>query len=159
MSYIKPLLLATIALCFYACSSPNTASNLSQSGSSKEALIKALNTFNEAFQKGDIKILESMITENYVHTNGNAKSINKRTWLNYLRKREQEINSGELEVLNYQMLEMEIVLHGNVAIVTGKVAVTNKRGEEIQENAYRITNIWVNENGTWKRAGFHDGKI
>ena len=159
MSYIKLFFLAIIALCFYACSNSNSASKLSKSESSKIALIEALNTFNEAFRKGDVKILESMITQNYVHTNGNAKSIGKETWLNYLQKREQEIDSGKLEVLNYQMVEQEIILHGDMAIVTGKVEVSNKREEAIQENAYRITNIWVNENGTWKRAGFHDGKI
>jgi len=159
MKFINPILTLLFVACFCACSSPNSSSSISQSEDIKEELITVLNTINEAFQKGDVQTLGNMITEDYVHTNGNAPSIDKETWLNYLQKRTQEIKSGELEVLNYNMAEMEIVFHGKVAIVTGKVEVTNKRGEEIRENAYRITNIWVKENNSWKRAGFHDGKI
>ncbi|MFY0602680.1 MAG: nuclear transport factor 2 family protein [Flavobacteriaceae bacterium] len=125
----------------------------------KDQLIKTMNEFNKAFKDGNVIILESMITENYTHTNGNSKSIGKKEWINYLRKREKEIKSGNLEVIEYKMNEMEIELFENIAIVTGKIIVSNKEKGEIKKSEYRITNIWVDENGNWKRAGFHDGKI
>lgn len=125
----------------------------------KEELLKTIQEFNKAFQNGNVNVLGSMITENYLHTNGSSKSITKKDWLNYLRKREKEIESGTLEVISYEMDEVKIEFYDNAAIVTGRVRVSNKRNEEVQKNEYRITNIWVNKSGNWKRAGFHDGKI
>ena len=58
-----------------------------------------------------------------------------------------------------EVLRLEIEYYKKMAIVTGKVVVSNKDKGEIKNNEYRITNLWVNANGSWKRAGFHDGKI
>ncbi|MDO5981844.1 nuclear transport factor 2 family protein [Flavivirga spongiicola] len=125
----------------------------------EQQLLESIDKFNKAFQEGNVKVLESMITENYLHTNGNSKSIRKKDWINYLSKREKEIQSGNLEVIEYKLSETEIELYGNTAMVTGKVTVSNKKSSDIKNNEYRITNIWVYESGAWKRAGFHDGKI
>ena len=114
---------------------------------------------NTAFQTGDVATLEAMITASYQHTNGSSKAIGKEAWLNYLRKRKKAIDSGELEVLGYEMSELGIEFYGATAIVTAKVSVKNKTEDGTVNNAYRVTNIWINESGVWKRAGFHDGKI
>ncbi len=125
----------------------------------KDALMEAINRFNTAFREGNVAALESMITQNYSHTNGSSKSIRKKDWLNYLRKREKDIISGVLRILKYEMNEIDITFHHTSAIVTGKVFVSSKRQNKITENVYRVTHIWVYESGFWKRAGFHDGKI
>ena len=57
------------------------------------------------------------------------------------------------------MDQTTIQFYESTAIVTARIIVTSYKLEEQQENEYRITNIWVKENGDWKRAGFHDGKI
>ncbi|MDT0606014.1 nuclear transport factor 2 family protein [Croceitalea rosinachiae] len=147
-------ILLTIALAF-------NLSNCSdkEPETTKEKLLQAIDMFNKAFQDGDNAVLESMVTENYVHTNGNSKPIGKEDWFNYLNEREDDIKSGNLQVMEYELSERRIEFYGNVAIVTGKISVSNKKKEGIQKNEYRITNIWVNEKENWKRAGFHDGKI
>ena len=124
-----------------------------------EALRERIDQFNTAFKNGDVKVLESMITDNYLHTNSNSKAIRKKDWVAYLHKRKKELASGELEVNNYKMEETEIELFDDVAIVTGKISFSSKRAEEQKENVIRITNIWVKEEGLWKRAGFHDTRI
>ncbi|PRX57678.1 nuclear transport factor 2 family protein [Flagellimonas meridianipacifica] len=123
------------------------------------ALMTSIETFNKAFSEGDLKVLDSMTTANYLHTNGSSKVIGKKGWFNYLEKRSKRLQSGEIEVLNYKLDETKIEYFGNSAIVTGKVSVKVKDSLGSKENKYRITNLWVYENETWKRAGFHDGKI
>lgn len=130
-----------------------------ESDRAKKELLKAIDAFNTAFQTGDVETIASLVTNNYIHTNGNSKAIRKNDWFAYLNKRSQEIELGILEVLTYQMDEVEIELYDNTAIVTGKVSVSNNKEGKIINNEYRITNIWVQEAGQWKRAGFHDGKI
>lgn len=129
------------------------------SGNAPQELLETIAAFNEAFQQGNVVALDSLTTEQYWHTNGNSKAIGKKDWFAYLDKREKEITSGNLEVINYQMTEREIRVYGDMAIVTGKIEVTQKARGEIQKNAYRVTNIWIHLDGSWKRAGFHDGKI
>ncbi len=126
----------------------------------EKILLEKVNDFNQAFKECDIEALETLITENYLHTNGNSRVIRKDAWLEYLKKRKLEISSGNLVVNTYDMKEVEIELHNDMAIVTGKIIISSstKLGEH-NDHEYRITNIWVKEEGNWKRAGFHDGKI
>jgi ketosteroid isomerase-like protein len=145
------LLVLVMMFCWSGCTEHETRD--------KEGLLLAIEAFNKAFQESDLVTLDAMTTENYRHTNGNSKSFGKEDWFSYLEKRDARIQSGSLEVMGYQMDEMEVELYGNTAIVTGRIIVVQAEHGETQTNAYRITNIWINDDGNWKRAGFHDGKI
>ncbi len=151
------LMLFTLALNLTSCKGKNNSNG--ESEIDKKSLSNAINEFNKAFKEGNVATLELMITDNYTHTNGNSTAIGKTEWLSYLRKREDKIKSGNLEVIEYQMSEIKIEFHGNMAVVAGKISVVNKEKEDIQKSEYRVTNIWVNKNGKWKRVAFHDGKI
>ncbi len=124
-----------------------------------EALPQALDQFNEAFAEGDPEVLGMFITEDYVHTNGTSKAIGRAAWLGYLARRYDDLQAGRLEILSYEMDEVEIVDLGETAIVTGRVRVSSRTEAGVQNNTYRVTHLWVKDAGRWKRAGFHDGKI
>ncbi len=125
----------------------------------KNELILAIDTFNTAFADGKLSVLESMITDNYKHTNGTSKVIGKEQWLNYLKKRNQEIETGILTINSYDMDQLNIEFHNAAAIVTARVVAAATKNGEYSKSEYRVTNIWVYEEEAWKRAGFHDGKI
>ncbi len=157
--YTKSLHL-TFLLVFIVFQSCKTETGHKQNSSEEEKiLLKKVEDFNLAFKECDIEQLETLITENYLHTNGNSRSIKRNAWLGYLEKRKLEINNGNLVVNTYDMKEAEIELYDDMAIVTGKIVTSSTKSGEYQENEYRITNIWIKEEGNWKRAGFHDGKI
>nr|WP_298994462.1 nuclear transport factor 2 family protein [uncultured Allomuricauda sp.] len=148
---IHQSILVLISICHLGCEPKNSVD--------QDALMTSIEKFNKAFSEGDLNILDSMTTTNYLHTNSSSKVIGKKDWFNYLEKRSKRLQSGEIEVLDYKLDETKVEYHGNSAIVTGKVTVKVKDSLGSKENQYRITNLWVYENGTWKRAGFHDGKI
>ena len=125
----------------------------------KEKLMTRVVEFNMAFEAGEIEKLQTMITNNYVHTNGNSKSIHKEDWLAYLKQRKKQLSSGRLTVKNYEMHDTEIEMHKQTAIVTAKVSFTTITPNEQKESEFRVTNLWVKEEGIWKRAGFHDTRI
>lgn len=131
----------------------------SLSEADKQALLQRIDLFNQTFAEGDAKALASMITRTYTHTNGNSASIDGATWLDYLQKRQEQIESGEWVVHRYSLEEQEIVYHPACAILTGKVSVSQSRAGVKEDRSFRITNVWVQEDGLWKRAGFHDGRI
>ncbi|GMN08767.1 hypothetical protein MTsPCn9_07770 [Croceitalea sp. MTPC9] len=127
--------------------------------SQKDELLTSLELFNKTFKEGDAEKLSTMITDDYVHTNGSSKAIGKKGWLTYLKKREQDITSGNLEVIDYEMNDISVQYYCNSAIVTAKVKVKTKNDSGIKESQFRVTNLWVYESGNWLRAAFHDGKI
>ncbi|MEO0508197.1 MAG: nuclear transport factor 2 family protein [Bacteroidota bacterium] len=150
---MKPffIILVFIALGFFSCQNDEEPN--------KKALLLAIEKFNTAFAQGDLSTLDSMTTANYLHTNSSSKVIGKTDWFNYLNKRSASLESGEINVLRYELDQTKIEYHGPSAIVTGRVTVVVQDNLGTNENQYRITNLWVYEDGIWKRAGFHDGKI
>jgi len=153
MKLLKQLLIYTMFISFFSCSTKKDAP------ANQESLIEAINTFNNAFAKGDLKTLTVMITNKYKHTNGNSKAIVAKDWLNYLHKRNKDLQSKDLVVHSYDMDQIEMVLYGSNAIVTGRIQTSSTLKGALRENKYRVTHVWVYENHRWKRAGFHDGKI
>ncbi|CAL2101178.1 conserved exported protein of unknown function [Tenacibaculum sp. 190130A14a] len=152
------IVLTSIAILFlFSCNTLNTENQKPQN--LKEELLETIQQFNTAFQKGDVATLKTMITDNYIHTNGSSQPIKKEDWLGYLSKRQKQIAYGNIEVLAYKMDEVQIELFGSTAIVSAKITTTNKENNEVTTKEYRVTNVWVIQNGNWKRAGFHDGKI
>ncbi|WP_163418495.1 nuclear transport factor 2 family protein [Flagellimonas sp. HSM57] len=122
-------------------------------------MLDTIEKFNTAFANSELPTLDAMVTENYVHTNGNSKAIDKTSWFNYLKSRNQEIESGMLKMEGYNMDELHIELHNQTAITTAKISTSIIKNGVITENEYRVTNIWVYEDDVWKRAAFHDTKI
>jgi len=124
-----------------------------------DQLRETLKAFNNAFATSDLATLDSLTTQNYLHTNSSSQVIGKSAWFNYLKKRDGNVKSGTVEVLEYVLEDPKIEMHHKMAIVTGKVKVVTKDSLGLHRNAYRVTNIWIHDEGKWKRAGFHDGKI
>ncbi len=157
MSHIKQIAFAFFIISHIHCANKDV--DAETNGIDEKEFIAVLDKFNESFKECDLETLNAMVADNYVHTNGNSKSIGKADWFNYLESRKKDLESGNLEVLEYKMDETAIEFYDNLAIVTAKISVENKKQDTVQNNEYRVTNIWVKENGIWKRAGFHDGKI
>ncbi|WP_108808424.1 nuclear transport factor 2 family protein [Aquimarina spinulae] len=133
--------------------------NVINSVSDKLELARTITTFNTAFKEGNVAKLESLITDNYRHTNGTSKSIGKNAWLEYLKKRKKDIDDGRLVVTNYDMKETQLELYENFAIITAKIITTDIKERNPIENQYRVSHVWIKEGNIWKRAGFHDSKI
>ena len=157
-SYFLILGLATILL---ACSNPAPNSKEVEANPplTEKSLLEAIQEFNKAFQEGNVEKLSYMITEDYMHTNSSSKSFGRERWLNFLQGRQEEIASGQLIVSEYVMDQVEIKVYGNTGILTARMKESSEYNGEKQYSEVRITNLWVNEGGKWKRAGFHDNKI
>jgi hypothetical protein len=134
-------------------------SNTLSEGNETRRLKERIETFNQAFANCDIRLLESMITDKYIHTNGSSKAISRDKWMDYLAKRRLSIDSGHLRVISYRMDDRDISLYDGSAIVTGRIVIKFLENDQEYHREIRVTNLWVQEAGEWKRAGFHDSRI
>ncbi len=154
MKFIHQQLVLFLLLTLFSCQDTD------QKREQKELeLKKTISVFNTAFKEGDLQVLDSLTTKDYRHTNGSSKVIDKTAWFGYLKKRTHQIRSKSIEILAYEFSEVDIKIQGNTAIVTGKVLVNTKDTSGIRERKFRVTHVWLNDSGVWKRAAFHDGKI
>ncbi|MEP5614419.1 MAG: nuclear transport factor 2 family protein [Cyclobacteriaceae bacterium] len=125
----------------------------------REKLEEALRVFNTAFETVDIATLDQMITNNYVHTNGSWEAFGKETWLGYMKNRKAKLESGDLLVSKYEMTDLNIKMHEKSAFVVARFITAGREDTTFFNKQIRVSNLWVIEDGEWKRAGFHDTMI
>ncbi|MCW8876826.1 MAG: nuclear transport factor 2 family protein [Kangiellaceae bacterium] len=121
-------------------------------------LLEAIASFNSAFKNADTKKLDSMLTENYVHTNSGSKAFGKKAWLNWIASRESRVKAGKLLYTEYKTQDLSVVLYQNTAIATGRNIARGKDNATNFRVDIRFTQVWIKESGKWKRAAFHDAK-
>lgn len=150
----KHLILSLLLIFTLACAGPERKKQ-------KELgrLDATIDLFNIAFQQGDLHVLDSLTTDNYTHTNGSDRAFSKERWFNYLESRRKDLTSGQLKIDKYQLLEKEIQLYEKSAIVTGLIITSGFSNGTVFNSQIRVSNLWVKEKETWKRAAFHDTKL
>ena len=152
---MKNIVLNLIFIGLLACNSKEEPVNYQDDPSLKNSI----NIFNNAFKIADVKSLDSLLANDYLHTNGTNRAFGKKKWLDYISQRRQDIVSGKLQIIDYAMDQIEIQKYEHTAVVAGRVASTYILDGEEKSSQFRVTHLWVVEDGIWKRAAFHDGKI
>ena len=153
MAMKKGFVLFALFTVMAACSPPENASQ------EQSSLLSTLEVFNKAFERGDLITLDSLTTDNYIHTNGQSKAFSKEAWFKYLQGRKKDLESGKLMIKRYELTEEKVTMYGTTAIFTGLITTAGIQDATSFERQLRVTNLWVKEGGTWKRAGFHDTRV
>ncbi|MBV6644818.1 MAG: nuclear transport factor 2 family protein [Cyclobacteriaceae bacterium] len=130
-----------------------------QTSTEKEKLLNRLESFNEAFISADAEKLASMITADYMHSNGSSGPYNKKQWLNYVKSRRAKLDAGTLTVSKYEMQDIQVILYGAAATISGKVVTEGLENGKSYSKIFLVTHTWVLQDGYWHRAAFHDGKL
>ncbi|MDX1938971.1 MAG: nuclear transport factor 2 family protein [Saprospiraceae bacterium] len=126
----------------------------------KEVQVRqALEAFSKAFVIADTTQLSGMLTENYLHSNNGGVPIGKKIWLQYVQSRKAALLAGTLRIDTYQNEEIIIKIYNNTAIVNGLNIAKGIQDSKFFATKIRFTHTWVQEDGIWKRASFHDSVI
>ncbi|EAY29150.1 nuclear transport factor 2 family protein [Microscilla marina] len=124
-----------------------------------QEVTQAIEAFNQAFLTADVIFLDQHLTEEYIHSNSGSALIDKKGWLNYIKKRHTQLKSGQLKVHTYQMTELTVKVYGNSAIANGLITSSGVFRAKKFKSIIRVTQMWVKEKNVWKRAAFHDSKL
>ncbi len=60
---------------------------------------------------------------------------------------------------NVYMNHFDAQIYGNVAVATFYLVGTQTLGTETKRGAWRVTAVWVRENGEWKEAHHHESPL
>lgn len=120
---------------------------------------QAVATFGKAYRAADVETLAGMLTDDYVHTNSSSAPIEREAWLGWVASRRAAIDAGTLSVVEYENADLEVVVHGDAAVVTGTNRTVSIENGERRESKLRFTMLWVKAGGEWKRAAFQDCRM
>lgn len=156
---IKISAFAVITVCAVllgACSSThnsNTAGNQPTREAVKTHIMQLNQELADAYVAADTNRLDQLLSQGHIHNNIFGSSMDKNTFL-------KDIQSGELKFISYDIPQMDVkVIDDNVCLTTGIIRAQVNRGGQDIEGRFRFTRIFVNENGEWKVALFHNTVI
>jgi len=135
-------------------------SSLGQQPASEKELRLAVSDFGRAFASADVSALQLLLTEDYTHVNGSSGNVITRDqWLGWVASRRAELDAGTLVIETYTVEDLRVQLYGETAVVSGIVRSRGLNGGTPFDSNIRFTNVWVLEEGVWRRAAFHDSRL
>jgi hypothetical protein len=93
--------------------------------------------------------LDALFTPDLIHIHSTGIQMNKPQLLEYVL--------NELEFLSVSRSDLTISVHGEVAIMSGRMRNTMRRvdkPEPITADSL-VTQVWVNQGGRWRQSHFH----
>jgi ketosteroid isomerase-like protein len=126
----------------------------------RASLTLALQAFSTAFQAADAEALDTLLAQDYVHTNGGSGSVLDRSrWLEYIRSRRADLQSGRLRVERYETGGTAIRWFPNMAVVTSRVSSAGTLDGAPFAHRLQVTQVWIRKGDRWHRAAFHDSPV
>ena len=126
----------------------------------RASLDRAVTEFGAAFARADTAGLDTLLTDDYVHTNGGTASVlDKARWLAYVGGRRAELESGRLRLDRYETSGMTVQWNPPVAVVLAQVTSEGVRDGRTFTSRVQVTQVWLHRGGRWRRAAFHDSPL
>jgi len=110
----------------------------------------ALRIFGEAWARGDIETLRSLLSPSYIHNDASGAHLTREEWLSYASRRMERGTQITFR-------DVKTRLFGDIAVVTGFNDLTG--GGVFDETDRRemslvFLQIWRRQNGPWIREAF-----
>ena len=110
----------------------------------KAAVLKVDRTLTDAMIKGDVKEVDRLTADDYVHTSPNGRIYDKKHILTGL-------TDGRLTFESIDDSDVKVAIYGDTAVLTGvsKMKGKSKSRGDFNED-YRWTRVYVLHNGNWQ---------
>jgi ketosteroid isomerase-like protein len=120
----------------------------------------AIMAFGTAYSRADTATLRTLLAADYVHVNGGSgATLDRERWLDWIGTRRAKLEAGTLQIRSYELTDLDVRVHGQAVVATGTVHATGVEDGTPFASRLRFTNVWVYEEGRWRRAAFHDSPV
>ncbi len=150
---------AAIALLFLlvppaAAAEAPDATDATEGPDSLKVALQALNErLVDAYEREDVPLLRTLLSERHIHNNVFGSRMDKEAFL-------RDIEDGTLEFLSYETPEIEWFIGDELAVATGVIRAEAKRGgKPVPATTFRFTRIFAREGGEWKVLLFQNTMI
>lgn len=74
--------------------------------------------FKAAFVEADVAVLETIVAPHYTHTNDRSEPLDREGWLASMRRRQDAMNEGCSDIIQFDSKYFPLRIHGDTAVVT-----------------------------------------
>lgn len=118
----------------------------------EEQLEKMERDRSAAVVKGDVAMLESLTSDDYILINANGQVSDKATTM-------RDIKTGAIKLTANEVSDMKVRVYGETAVVTGKAGVKGTIGGRELKGPVMFTRVYVKKNGKWQSVSFQQTPI
>lgn len=133
------LLLATLAL---------SVSGAQSKRDSASQVLAVEKQWNEVYQRGDIAMMNSLLTDDFIITVEDGNTYSKPGYIAHS-------GNSTVHVQISDMSDLQVRMHGNTAVVTGAYHEKGTDKGKSYEYRDRLTDVWMNYNGRWRLIASH----
>lgn len=104
--------------------------------------------WTEAYQKGEISVLNTMLTDDFIITVEDGSTYSKSGYV---------VHSGDpdVHVETAEINDVRTRVHGNTAVITGAYHEKGTNKGKPYEYRDRFTDVWMNNGGQWQLIASH----
>lgn len=104
--------------------------------------------WNEAHVRGDADALDRLWADDMIVTVPGMAPMTKAASIGVWR-------TGKMRFSRYDTSDVNIRLHGETAVVTGRLRRTRTIGDRTQDEDLRFTKVYARHAGRWRVVAFH----
>jgi ketosteroid isomerase-like protein len=123
--------------------------SLPQRSSDSIAKILSLESkWNDAYQRGDVSIMNSLLADDFVITVEDGTTFSKSGYIAHA-------GDSDNKVMLSEMSDLKVRIHGNAAVVTGAYHEKGTTKGKPYEFHDRLTDVWLFQNSRWQVIASH----
>ena len=133
---------------------PSRVVRAADSAAAVEAAVRKLEARRaEAMLKADVATLGGILGEDLTYVHGSGVVDTKESLL-------ASISSGKMKYLAFDEIDLKVRVYGGAAVLTGKLAVKAKRGDENLDLTLGLTGVYAKgADGAWKLVAWQTTKL
>ena len=124
----------------------------SPQGAAEKEVEDALHAGCAAFERGDLKFLETFLGEGFTLTNGSGEVTSRAETL-------EEVRKGEPRYQVFRNSDMRVRLYGDTALVLGLTTVKGTSGGQPFAAELRFTDTLLKRSGRWVIVASHASRV
>lgn len=117
-------------------------------GPDEDAIRGLADRIAQAWREGDAAFLDSVFDARYIHTNTRGLVTDRAFDLDEVRRRDPHFDT-------YTHSDVDVIVHGDSAIASGRTAVAGRYGDTPFALDLRFTDTFVRRDGVWRLAATH----
>ena len=141
---MRDRIFSSLVFCLLACFAIGA---LAQEKSDAESVRALESKWVDAYKHRQIATLSSLLAEDFVITVEDGSTYGKVGFVSY--------NAGALQVDLAEMSDLNIRMHGNIAVVTGAYHERGESHGKPYDYRDRLTDVWMKNSAGWQLIASH----